>query len=52
MWIYAYKSEIIGRDNCHYWFLDDEIPRHKSEEGYVKGQVESIRWEESRTEKQ
>jgi hypothetical protein len=25
------------------WFLDDEIPRHKSKKGYVRGQVESIR---------
>jgi hypothetical protein len=30
------------------WFLDDEIPRHKLKKGYVRGQVESIRWEESR----
>ena len=30
------------------WFLDDEIPRHESKKGYVRGQVESIRWEESR----
>ena len=27
---------------------DDEIPKHKSKRGYVRGQVESIRWEESR----
>jgi hypothetical protein len=30
------------------WFLDDKILRHKSKKGYVRGQVESIRWEESR----
>ena len=30
------------------WFLDDEIPRHKPKKGYVRGQVESIRWEENR----
>jgi hypothetical protein len=33
------------RDN---WLLDDKIPRHKSKKGYVRGQVESIRWEKSR----
>ena len=30
------------------WFLDDKIPRHKLKKGYVRGQVESIRWEENR----
>ena len=28
------------------WFLDDEIPRHESKKGYVRGQVE-IPWNQS-----
>ena len=38
-------SRIKIGDNC---FLDDEIPRNKWKKEYVRGQVESIRWEESR----